>query len=375
MNGWLFRARHEGLLCVARPVITAILEIMDSSHQLKIMIDGREPTDADEHFVRTVGIFHDLLFNKFGVMNLEPTSVVVNLCSRFADAVTDTLSRTHRGSVTSYNVERLGGEVAGKCIQMNQDATSFEIIYSRKAWYETSGQDMAAVINSRLVMHELAHALIGRVRYQSGAMDGVIIPSVLPSEQARSIVRVVAEEFWVDWITGTAIGAMGTFNNDDGESRPLAPQDLYGGNLYATQVEETLGQHIYPGWRDVVESYRHHRITLDDMWSKIVDQTSQVFTLLAHADAEQLFIDDLSVLEKHSHHRAVELYIEPVWSSLRGVMKRRPMVPSVDSFKKIEDELIEIGEKALVNMWGKLGLSFEEREDRTFALWVDEPQK
>jgi hypothetical protein len=348
---------------------------MDSPHKLRIMIDGKKPTDADEHFTNIAKFSHDLFFNRFDTGELESTTVVVNLCSDFVAAVQETQTRTDLGDTGTYTVERFGGEVAGKCIQMNQSATSFEIIYNRKAWLESDGQDLAAVINARLVMHELAHALIGRVRHQSGAMEGVIIPSKLPSEFARSIARITAEEFWVDWITGTAIGAMGTVSDENGDTIPLAPQHLYGGVMYITQIEEILNKHIYPGWRDEVESYRNYRSTLDDMWSKLVDQTSQVFTLLAHAEAEQLFLDDSGALSSYSDHRAVELYLGPAWSSLSKVMKERPLAPLLSNFREIENKIVVAGEDALIKMWGKLGLSFDERDDRTFALWVDEPQK
>jgi hypothetical protein len=348
---------------------------MNGLHKLQIKVDGKRPSDADKFFVGAVKFSHDLFFNQFDTGDLGPTKVVVNLCSDFITTVEDVQKRTYTGSNRSYSVERLGGEVAGKCIQMNQDATSFEILYNRKAWLESNGGDLAFISNSRLVMHELAHALIDRVRHKSGAMEGVIIPSELPSETARSLARIVAEEFWVDWITGTAIGAMGTATNENGEIRPIGPQDLYGGPMYVPQIEEIIDQHVYPGWLETVESYRNYRLTIGDMWSKLVDQAGQIFTLLAHAEAEQLFLDAAGPLNDCSNHRAVELYLHPVWSPLSNLMKKRPLMPSVSTFKETEREIIATGEDVLIKMWGKLGLTFDERADRTFALWVDEPKK
>jgi hypothetical protein len=110
------------------------------------------------------------------------------------------------------------------------------------------------------------------------------------------------------------------------------------------------------------------------MWATIGSGTDQIMTLLAHCEAEAYFLGRPGPLEDECcDHPGAKLYLGPVWKELTTLIKDRPLHPTLEGFGEYELRLLEAGEKALISMWGRLGLTFKEHEDRRFDFRVDAP--
>jgi hypothetical protein len=344
---------------------------MDLRHVLLLQA-GR--SEKAESFRSVIGLAHKAVFTHVAPKGIKPVKVVAILAKDFAGEVEQVFKQMDFNDepLGTFNTERLGGSVQAKTMSLNPESSEIHIVFNEEGW--PTGGDLSFAYNLNIAIHEMTHALMARLRWQCGLLEGIIIPSRTPSELARSISRIAAEEYWVDSIAGRAVGVCGTATID-GVTRPICPLDFHD-TTHRAGFSELLNKHVHPSWADEVNSYRIYQQSLDDMWEKIVNTTGQVFTLLAHAECEADFLERPGPLEdEHKEHPATRLYLGSVWSGINIAMRERPLIPNLETFKKDEEKIISVGQQLIVEMWGRLGLTFEERGDRTFALWVAEPLK
>ena len=194
-----------------------------------------------------------------------------------------------------------------------------------------------------------------------------------PSEIARSIARISTEELTADMVAGIILSEVGSVVID-GQTRPLRPADVTGfANGYSDQLGLVLSQTVYPGWPNLVQSYRERRIDLNSMWAGIVQGTDQVITLIAHAEAEAILNDGRRPLdEAYAEEPGSALYLTPAWTSIREATGET-VFPSKQEYRALQLRISDAGEDALLAMWKKLGLTFEIRPDRGFSIHVTDP--
>lgn len=274
-----------------------------------------------------------------------------------------------------YDVERLGGMAVAKNIPMSKDSSHVAVVMNCDVLGTPSSELIASSIF--LLAHELTHPIITRMRAASGVLTGVQLPSHTPTECARSISREAMDEYWADRIASIIIGAFGTAEKD-GEQIPLHQGHVMGGiEGYRNQLAQVLDSHIFPSWPNLIQDYREHRVDLQSMWGRLVTDTNQIMTLLAHGQAcEDSGPDDNPPLvdDVVANHRGFNLYIEPVWTTVLEAIGDIPLTLSRDAFISDDLAMAEAGETALKTMWELLGLTFNEYDgDRKFHIHVDAP--
>ncbi len=352
----------------------------DSSHppeRFPLVLEIADAADlAAEPFARWVTFAHQALSSLASDAGLPVMRATAVLTGDFAGAAREAVALGPRadGSV-GYSAERLGGKAVAKTIALTDDFSDVRILFDSAAWRARGPEDLG-LFGLYLVAHELTHAFVGRLRAESGAFVGVHLPSKTPAECARSIARASAEEFLADIVAGTVLGVAASISVD-GQSRPLRKSDLADGpGGYASQLGLVLDDHVHPGWPDLVQRYRDHRLGLDVMWRRIVEDTDQVMTLIAHAEAEAAMDEAPGPMAgQYSGHPGVALYLAPAWTAIRQAMQVTVLFPPPEEFRASEAQITNAGEDALLAMWGRLGLTSEVRAGREFAIWVSEPQR
>jgi hypothetical protein len=220
---------------------------MQSKHILVIEADQAEDSTV-KRFTNTITLAHEVVFGSLAPEAVEATKVKAILAKDFSQAINQAWSTQTARSIQgpAFSPERLGGQVAAKTITMNPEWSEIHIIFAQDAWLHEG--DLGLMRNLNFAVHEIAHALLGRIRWQSGVLNGVLFPSRTPSECARSITRIAAEEYWVDVLAGLAIGGCATVTRD-GTTRPITPPDLVGDTriMYRAQFATLLASHIHPG--------------------------------------------------------------------------------------------------------------------------------
>ena len=261
-----------------------------------------------------------------------------------------------------------------KTIPIGDDHGEVRVIFDSVTWRPGASGD-SGLLGLFLAAHEFTHAFIGRLRAASGSMEGVILPSRTPVEVARSIARISTEEFVADIVAGRIL-ATAASATVDGESRQLRPADLTGhARGYSDQLGMVLGQTVYPGWPNLVQSYREGHINLETMWSGIAQGTDQAITLIAHAEAEAVLNDGPQPLEEiYADHNGAALYLAPAWTAIRQEMGDS-LFPNPEAFRATEGRITDAGGTALLEMWKRLGLTFEINPDRSYVIRVSEPMR
>ncbi|MCW2785553.1 MAG: hypothetical protein JWP74_2070 [Marmoricola sp.] len=276
------------------------------------------------------------------------------------------------GAPTVFDTERLGGETVAKNIDLSSDSSHVAVLMNRQI-LAPDGRGGAHTIF--LLAHELTHPILNRLRHQSGILENVMFPSVTPIEFARSVARIAADEYRADRAASAVLGHFATRSTTAGEPEAMTVWDLMGSG-YTDQLSDVLSATIWPGWPDLITSYRHHHVSLERLWSGIVSSTDQTLTLLAHAQAVADIGDQPGPVEVTRSHPGTERYIGPVWSSLMDVLDQHNAIGTADVLGVADDQIADIAEHVVLEMWRKLGLTFtlgDERED--YFIHVSDSQQ
>lgn len=342
----------------------------DHGHELEIRSEG-VPAEVVAIFSNTVRFAHQAItsVSQFGEVPL--TKVDVLITSDFVASVQRVLDNNGHGG-DPYKTERLGGAAVAKAIRTSDDYSAHTVVFDAAQWQV--GANSLSPFGVVLAAHEMSHVMLGRSRWASGALEGVVIPSVTPVEAARSMVRTAVEELRADILAGSVLALVAS-TTLDGETRPSRPGDLIGHDCYRKQLAEVLTGNVYPGWPDAVQHYRTHQMTLDRMWQHIGQSTDQVLTLLAHCQAEVHFAEKSTDVFDQSlgQHRGAQLYLQPTWDPIIEVLESQGVIPDFADTRAAELELLEVAEEAVLALWGRLGLTVEVMEEGRYSIWVSEP--
>jgi hypothetical protein len=302
------------------------------------------------------------------IPDIEVTVVVTG---DFASEV-GAILRQQDGGNTEFTTERIGGVVVGKCIALNDDFSKQMVVLDCAGWIDADPAAQAQFLVS--LAHELAHVVIDRARHASGALDGVPATPYNAVDTARKIARTAAAEFRADLVANAILGVLASIG--DGITRPLTIYDLCG-DSHRDELRRTLDAVVHPGWPDTVQRYRERRMTLPELWQEISSSTGGVLNLLAHGEAHALAGSASSPLEALRTHRGVELFLGPAWQVLEdAITTDAGILPPLSATRPYEQHIAEKGGQAVLDMWGRLGLTVEvDPRGGSFALWVDEPQR
>lgn len=281
-------------------------------------------------------------------------------------------ARTGGPSSPPFTVERLGGVVAGKTLARDDDYRDATVLVAEGiAWDD----QVAFSAGIALISHELSHVCIGRARWASSALEGVVFPSITGTEYARSIARISAEEYRATVLANALMGVLLSVGMDGNPPRPMTVHDVMGDG-YTDRLAQVLDEVIYPGWPDTVTKFRCWGMPLDALGKHMIEGTDQVFTILGHAESHAEAGGRPRPLDVCAAHRGVELYLGPAWERLIAPARASAPVPStLEDVRKLEDEIVTEGAAAILAMWLTLGIRIEERGNREWAMWVNDPQR
>lgn len=334
-----------------------------------------EPATANSAAAQFVAMFATAVQSIVNVMAQSeelvlPRRLTVVVADDFAAEVRSRMVDTREAE--AFTTERVGGDVAGKNLPVPHDPDAGVIVLNMAVHdfsdTETGGQLLGALT----LAHELFHPPLTWTRQASGALAGATFPSSTPSELARSLVRIVADEYRADMLSSITLEILA--GDDQAQQHYVKLRQEWMCQLHRDSVAEALDVVVHPGWPDAVVAYRTHQLSLHEMWARICGQTEQTLTLLAHAEAAADFAAVPPPLAAFAEHPGVVKYLGPVWSAIMEAVSQGPLLPGVRQFRSVEDALIEVGEPALFDMWGSLGLTFPDLADPSFFLHVTDPR-
>jgi hypothetical protein len=270
-----------------------------------------------------------------------------------------------------FSVERLGGVVAAKNLQQDDEGREVVVVFSN-LWAEPE----IAVARLRAlfcVAHELTHPMIVRARYAAGVMKDVPHPSFTGWEVARSIARIVSDEFRADALAALYVGAVVTMDRDGGPQEPAKTWWAWSDDVI-TAAREAL-EAAYPLWPDTVWSYRIGQIQLTDLWQRIVDFASQSLIMLAHGQAEMQAANagEFAELEALVNLPAMRLYLAGPWRDFLTAIRAEAVLEPLSKMPSAEERLCEAGQKAVYEIWRRLGVPIDLHDDRQWGMKVDDP--
>lgn len=336
------------------------------------------PDTPQQEFVGQRMVELDAVFEAMAQSFQVPMlDVTVQLTPDFQAAVEQAWRDSAKSWLTttgSYNPERLGGQAVAKTLDLTEDGFRQRVVINSSALgqLDTPAGQMWAL---HVLSHELAHTLLERLRHSSGALEGVVFPSVTPTECARSMVRVAVDEIRADRVADLVVGTFAKVTMPDGQTKPAQITDAFGAG-YRGQIADVLDTVIHPGWPNTVHAYQLGQLSLQEMFSQIGTQTDQVITLLARAHAEALRLERPGALEDECRdHPGATLYLAPAWSRIVHAMGEDLIPDGPEPFLARERHLLDEAEVAVLSMWERLGLTFDIHPNRSFYIHVAAPQR
>lgn len=318
------------------------------------------------------------IFQAIGILRrgrrTHASRVKVVLADDFAGAV-ERYYVPRAGEVANagwYVAERFGGRAAAKCLDQTSDASHVIVVFDSSSWRSSSSDALSRAKGFGALAHEFSHIVINRARYDSGVMEGVILPSVTGHEWARSLSRMLADEYRVDRIADYVVSAC--IQVSGGEA-PDGLEWKVGRDDYLAAAAEVLAT-VHPGWADLVDEYRNWRIPMDEMWGRIQHAFEQVLTLLVHAQAhaDAARAGEVFQMAELADRPAIHLYLGPLTDFLNEV-RRWPVLMDRRHVVETETAITAAGERAMLAIWARLGLKPEDHGDRRWSLWVSEPAR
>jgi len=293
-----------------------------------------------------------------------PVAIEAVLAVDFLREVREALADANDDAADTFKVERVGGTVAAKNVALDSDGEVVRVIFDAQLCTNATTAGVAWAVN--LIAHEFAHPFLSRMRASSGALEGVPNPSLTPTQMARSICRTAADEYRADSLADLVLGVVISVTNSQG-TEALRYGDLTQGS-YGETVAEALSTAVWPTLPELVMSYRIHAVDLMSMWNRVVQTTDQVFTLLAHAEAEAHSLGLDGPLEAGSAtHPASQFLLRDAWLPVAAMLKEQELLPAVADWREAEEQLLDVGEACLFEMWQRLGLRpTDERPDGRF---------
>lgn len=335
---------------------------------LKISVAAQSlPEDDRHHFVLNArGIFR-VYSHVRQSSRIPATRLELLLTDDFVDDVRRYMRPIADAEGDQFTTERVGGQVLGKVLPQTQDYSHALIVFDANLWLQLDGFSRVFCL-----AHELAHPTLERVCHLSGALEGVIFPSVTGHELARSASRIRAHEYAVDRLADLVL-RHGVKALAEGRDEPLGYWEMFG----KRDIDVLAGalRDAYPLWPDTVQEYREWKIDLMTMWGRLARSIDQTLNCLGHIQAAADSAGARSPLEDEAIAclPAVKLYLAEPWARYIEALRRHPVLPSVSRYLAMDREITRVGEAVMLDIWGRLGLTVEDKPNRQWALWVKEP--
>jgi hypothetical protein len=329
------------------------------------VVEEHEPAQDLRQLVETI---HPVLSARAGDLDTLETELTVVLTGDLAASV-----RRLDPSKLNFTPERIGGIVAAKTLDLQRDYSESAVIIgvTRPVPADEQAATWDGMQFLATLAHEYAHVALGRLRASVGMKHPVASTVVSLKRLGQILASQAAEEFRCDMFADSILSNFQISANGS-DSSALRLGNL-AGKAYATEVAKVLNDHVYPGWPDMVEAYQRGKISLEDMFRKLVSETDQTLKFIAHADAEAVTTGQPGALAKHKDHPAAMFYLGPVWHPVRAKLDECPGIPSLNLFAEAEQAIQVCGER-VETMWNHLGVAGRITEEGHLWLEVMSPR-
>ncbi|GAA4947275.1 hypothetical protein GCM10023205_03950 [Yinghuangia aomiensis] len=279
----------------------------------------------------------------------------------------DITASVQRYGEPGFQPERLGGTVAGKTLPQRRDFTDTVIVVG-----VPDNDDFDLLNFLHITAHEHGHLLLSRLRADTGTRPPRPTRPQTFTEMARILAYEAADEYRCNILSNDVLGT--TLITTDGGRRPLHLGDLFEGDYHQAYLK-ALDSTVYPGWPDLVDAYRTHELTLEDMVNRLIGSTDQVLKLAAHTTSVDHARGALLAPDAPEHgHRAVSRYLGPAWYPIRDLLRANPGIPHRNDFARIDRDIQSAGER-IADMWARLGVSALRTADDGLDVTVTAPSR
>ena len=320
----------------------------DSGHALLVLPGELTPSDVD--VIRETVFWYVQVMRAVAEENLGiPFPRLEVWMLDLTEALTALAPRVAGPPVVPGDVERVGGQVGGKTMPLEDDWSRAAVVSPGAGLASDDGRAKGLALFT--LLHEIGHTLVERLGTLSGGREIGWHPTAHSLRKAGNAVRHGLDEWRVSSMAAAAL--RGVITSADGNEVSI-PELMDG--AYRDDLGGVL-DHVYPGWPDVVTRYRVRQMSLEAMYARVVGETVDVFTFLSHCEAEAAMLERSSPLrDEYAQHPATRLYLGEPWGAL--IDCDAPLLTPVSEFAAAEGAYLSEVVPKIIEMWRRVGLTF-----------------
>lgn len=339
--------------------------------ELTAVTEGDMPDAATEDFMAVVQSVGPAFGKVAEISGVDQLAVECVLAADFIKGVEARMRRFGEDDREAFTTERVGGFAIAKNLSQAEDDSRIAIVFDSSIWIGMDGAARARKVAT--MAHELAHPVMTRLRRMSGALEGVVFPSITLTEVARSNARICWDDFRAEAIADVVLQQMATADEPGGGSRPLPLAEIsLSGYVEQAKVQLSVA---YPAWADRVQAYREWKMKLDDMWFPTLRDLGEMRTLMVMTLGCRGFESHEPIDPAVSALPAYNLYFGEPWEAYIAAIRRLPSITTPENHREIEREILDVGEASFKDALKALGLTADDLPDRHNDVHVTEPQR
>lgn len=296
----------------------------------------------------------------------------LNVTLRITDHFRNEVEEFDPSRYPNYTTNRAGGRVDAITLSKEEEYGNKFLILLNSSVFDT-GTQLGVASFALILCHELGHCIIGQARTQFGFPRGYCKKPENMIEGIRYTALSVIDEFLADVLANNFLVTIELSVTTEAETKRISIQDIFA-NTLINRMYNDLSTHVYPAWKDTVQTYRQGKTTLDAMIWPLATAVQEGLILGAHYRATVTCTkNNIAEIERIEQHPAMQLYLTPFWESvgpnLNSQLERQPF----NQFHEMDQKIFDSASEAIEDIWKTLGIEFELLPSSLVHVYVQEP--
>ena len=252
-----------------------------------------------------------------------------------------------------------GSTVLARSVPQTDDHSRVTVVFDSRLWNDEESLDAHSKLTQLYVVaHELVHPILFRARHASGISLETPFSSAVTREKARSLSQALADEYRADRLASMVIDQLAGSAIQSKSRKAGYRTTVVDARFSSLRDELNLA---YPKWVDIVQTYRDRIIDLETMRGIVEPSVERVLTTLVHAQAtaDDAGEADLFGQPPLASFPTMVMHLKEPWQRFMDLLRTQAILPPMGSVRFCEEEVAEVGERSILEIWERLGLMSE----------------
>ncbi len=300
-------------------------------------------------------------------IELSKGSVKIRVTDKFVDEVQALDPKSYPSGFTT---ERINGRTAAITQQSKLDTSEQIVIIDINFFLERN----SIIHLPATISHEIAHCVLNNAYKKVGYPEGYVVKYSNEIEGANYVALHTINEFLADEIGELLYPPWDISKILHDSKGSLSDRQLNAKN-FISSIFESCEKDIYPNWRNMVMDYGLIHRDLAKMFTPLSIKIQEGLTMSAHYRSfkKHLPKKEENEIERIEQHPGMTMYLSHLWDNIEDTFGTSVLKSLFEDFQKTSQELFDLAQDAVFDIWKTLGITFELLPDDRVYIHVIEP--